>query len=62
MGCADPTCYRGTVSRDTYTFKDGPCDREDCKWPKELAPKPHFTDSAWKLHHDPVTKRYWFGG
>lgn len=56
-----PRCYRGSISRDTYQFADGPCNRPDCGWPSLLGGRRrHFTDDAWVLHTD-HQGRYWWG-
>ncbi len=46
--CGDEACYRGKVADWGYQFKDGPCNAANCKWPKDLPPRPHFTDTPSK--------------
>jgi hypothetical protein len=43
--CGDPTCHRGSMGRWNYHWVDGPCGAADCKWPKDLPRRPHFTDT-----------------
>lgn len=43
--CGDPTCYRGRIAGWNYQFRDGPCQAADCKWPPNIRPRPHFTDT-----------------
>jgi hypothetical protein len=42
--CGDVTCYRGKIGGWNYQYKDGPCESATCQWPKDLLPRPHFTD------------------
>ena len=47
--CGDPTCYRGAEGSGgpggAMVYKDGPCQAADCQWPKDLKPRPHYTDN-----------------